>query len=64
MRSSLGALDPALEIRDLHLWRLGPGHFALAVSLRTPQPMTPSQYKARLADLKSLSHMTIEVERA
>lgn len=62
VRARLRFQDPDLEIRDLHLWRLGPGHFALVASLRAPQPLMPAQYKARLAGLASLSHVTIEVE--
>jgi cation diffusion facilitator family transporter len=62
VRQRLLATDPALEIRDLHLWRIGPGHFALSVSLRAAQPLSLAQYKARLAELQSLSHVTIEVD--
>ena len=51
-------------IHDLHLWRIGPGHYALSVSLRAAQPLALAQYKARLADLKTLSHVTIEVDHA
>jgi Co/Zn/Cd efflux system component len=60
----LQSRNPDVEIRDLHLWRIGPGHFALTVSLRALQPLTPSQYKAQLADLEPLSHVTIEVDHA
>lgn len=50
------------RIFDLHLWRVGPGHVAGIVSLVSSQPQVPSVYKNRLADLRSLSHVTIEVE--
>jgi cation diffusion facilitator family transporter len=50
------------RIFDLHLWRVGPGHVAGIVSLVSTQPQVPSVYKKRLADLRSLSHVTIEVE--
>jgi cation diffusion facilitator family transporter len=50
------------RIFDLHLWRIGPGHVAGIVSLVSSQPQVPSVYKSRLADLRSLSHVTIEVE--
>jgi cation diffusion facilitator family transporter len=50
------------RIFDLHLWRVGPGHVAGIVSLVSSQPQVPSAYKSRLADLPSLSHVTIEVE--
>jgi cation diffusion facilitator family transporter len=50
------------RIFDLHLWRIGPGHVAGIVSLVSSQPQGPGVYKKRLADLRSLSHVTIEVE--
>jgi cation diffusion facilitator family transporter len=50
------------RIFDLHLWRVGPGHVAGIVSLVSSQPQGPSVYRKRLADLRSLSHVTIEVE--
>jgi cation diffusion facilitator family transporter len=51
------------RVTDLHLWRLGPGHYAAMASLVSTAPQTPAQYKARLGDLPSLSHVTVEVER-
>jgi cation diffusion facilitator family transporter len=50
------------RVTDLHLWRLGPGHYAAMASLVSTAPQTPAQYKARLEDLPSLSHVTVEVE--
>jgi len=64
VRSRLRGADPDNDIRDLHLWRIGPGHYALVVSLRATHPHTPAEYKARLKDLSSLRHVTIEVNRA
>jgi cation diffusion facilitator family transporter len=49
------------RVADLHLWRVGPGHAAAVVSLVAERPAPPASYKARLADLPSLSHVTIEV---
>jgi cation diffusion facilitator family transporter len=49
------------RVTDLHVWRLGPGHDAVIVSLSSDRPAAPAVYKARLAGLKSLSHVTIEV---
>jgi cation diffusion facilitator family transporter len=50
------------RVTDLHLWRLGPGHYAAIVSLVSTAPQTPAQYKARLESLPGLSHLTVEVE--
>jgi cation diffusion facilitator family transporter len=49
------------RIRDLHLWRLAPGHDALLLSIETDRPQPPDTYKRRLTDLPTLSHITIEV---
>jgi cation diffusion facilitator family transporter len=49
------------RIADLHLWRVGPGHHAAVVSIVSDRPEPPAHYKARLADIAGLSHVTIEV---
>jgi cation diffusion facilitator family transporter len=50
------------RVTDLHLWRVGPGHCAVLVSLVSDKPKQPAVYKKRLAGLKGLSHVTVEVE--
>nr|MBA3493938.1 CDF family Co(II)/Ni(II) efflux transporter DmeF [Gammaproteobacteria bacterium] len=50
------------RVDDLHLWQVGPGHAALMVSLSAQNPKSPTAYKALLADLSGLSHITIETE--
>ena len=52
------------QIADLHLWRLGPGHLGAIVSVITRQARGPAYYRGRLAAFPSLSHLTIEVNRA
>lgn len=52
------------RIADLHLWRVGPGHLAAAVTLVSDRPRSPDYYKRRLAGLNHLSHVTIEVAPA
>jgi len=49
------------RVSDLHLWRVGPGHNAAVVSLVSDQPEPPAVYKARLAGVAGLSHITVEV---
>ncbi len=61
-----GRVRDALErdgdrVADLHLWRLGPGHMALVVSVVSDRPQPPDRYKARLSALPRLSHVTVEV---
>ena len=49
------------EVVDLHLWQVGPGHRSAIVSIVTGEPLPPAAYKALLADLPTLSHVTVEV---
>ena len=51
------------RVADLHLWRLGPGHAAVIVSVVTDDPQPTPFYKARLAGIEGLSHVTVEVNR-
>ena len=62
IRQALEA-DADTHVTDLHLWRLGPGHDGLVVSVEASSPADPAHYKARLATLGGLSHVTIEVNR-
>jgi cation diffusion facilitator family transporter len=50
------------RVTDLHLWQVGPGHRAVLLSVVSDKPKTPAVYKKRLAGLKGLSHVTVEVE--
>ncbi|MDH6231022.1 cation diffusion facilitator family transporter [Mesorhizobium soli] len=52
------------RVADLHLWRLGPGHMGLIVSVVSALPQQPESYKSRLAGLPRLSHVTVEVHAA
>jgi cation diffusion facilitator family transporter len=49
------------RVADLHLWQLGPGHAGLIAAVVSERPQPPQTYKARLADIDGLSHVTIEV---
>ena len=49
------------RVADLHFWRLGPGHVGVIVSVVSDRPEAPERYKARLAGLAGLSHVTVEV---
>ena len=50
------------RVSDLHVWRVGPGHCAAIVSLVSDRPEPANAYKARLADIHGISHITVEVE--
>ncbi len=52
------------RLTDLHVWRLGPGHLGAIVSVATPSDRGAAFYRQRLARLRLLSHVTVEVDRA
>ena len=52
------------RLTDLHIWRLGPGHLGAIVSVETAGTRQPQFYRDRLARFTSLSHVTIEIDRA
>jgi cation diffusion facilitator family transporter len=52
------------RLTDLHLWRLGPGHLGVVVSVVTGKPRDPAFYRGVLSRFKTLSHVTVEVTRA
>ena len=59
-----GFLEKELKARipDLHLWRLGPGHRGLIVSLISPDTISAEAVKATLRTrYPDLSHVTVEV---
>ena len=45
LRAELGA-----TVADLHLWRVGPGHQSLIVSLVSPDEVTAEAVKAKLRE--------------
>ena len=50
------------RVADLHLWRLGPGHRGLIVSLVSPDPVSAETVKEALRRRHpDLSHVTVEV---
>lgn len=62
-----GEIRQALEnhgdrLTDLHVWRVGPGHYAAIIAVASTAPQSPANYKAMLAHIHELSHVTVEVE--
>ena len=49
------------QVRDLHLWRLGPGHLGAIVSIDCHGQADAAFYRARLERLPFISHLTVEV---
>jgi cation diffusion facilitator family transporter len=54
-------VDADNRVTDLHVWRVGPGHFAVIVSVVTHFPKPPEYYKKLLAGRVELVHVTVEV---
>jgi len=48
---------------DFHLWRLGPGHLGAIVAVATERPRDPDYYQKLLRPFRTLSHITVEVQR-
>ncbi|HVZ28618.1 MAG TPA: CDF family Co(II)/Ni(II) efflux transporter DmeF [Rhizomicrobium sp.] len=54
--------EMGMRVADLHLWRLGPGHEGLIVSLVSPDETSAEKVKAALRKhYPDLSHVTVEV---
>ena len=54
--------DLGARVADLHLWRLGPGHQGLIVSLVSPDATTAEQVKTAIRHRHpGLSHVTVEI---
>ncbi len=65
--STTGAVRAAIEadadnkVADLHLWHVGPAHYAVTVALVTHQPREPAYYKTLLEGIPGLAHVIVEV---
>lgn len=53
--------DSAVQLDDVHVWQVGPGQYAAIVALQADQPAPPARYKAQLAGVAGLVHVTVEV---
>lgn len=51
------------RIYDLHVWRLGPGHYGVILGVVSDQPLSAEAYRAKLSHLPTLSHVTVETRR-
>ncbi|MDT8387117.1 MAG: CDF family Co(II)/Ni(II) efflux transporter DmeF [Thiogranum sp.] len=51
------------RVADLHIWSVGPGHYAVILSVVTHHPQPPEHYKKLLSGFDQLSHITVEVNR-
>ncbi|BDG03173.1 CDF family Co(II)/Ni(II) efflux transporter DmeF [Anaeromyxobacter oryzae] len=49
------------RVADLHVWRVGPRHLAVIVSVVTHAPREPAYYRGLLGGFPDLAHVTVEV---
>ena len=56
--------DADNTVADLHLWRVGPGHWAAIVSLVTHHPRYLAHYRKLLEPVHEISHLTVEIQSA
>jgi cation diffusion facilitator family transporter len=50
------------RVTDFHLWRLGPGHLGAIVGVVTAQGRDSAFYRNCLGKIRSISHVTVDVE--
>ncbi len=55
--------DGDAEIADLHVWRVGRSSHAAVVTVVAREPLAPDAYRARVAGIASLAHVSVEVNR-
>ncbi|HEY1386383.1 MAG TPA: CDF family Co(II)/Ni(II) efflux transporter DmeF [Dongiaceae bacterium] len=60
IRSDVEAKDGD-RVADLHVWRVGPGHFAAIVAIVTRRATDAAELKASLKTRYPLAHLTVEV---
>jgi cation diffusion facilitator family transporter len=49
------------RLADFHVWSIGPGIYAAALSVVTHHPQPPDHYKALIPDSLGIAHVTVEV---
>ena len=56
--------DQDSQVTDLHVWSIGPEIYAAEISIVAGNPVSPSDYKARIPKSLGLVHITIEVHNS
>jgi cation diffusion facilitator family transporter len=64
IREVIGELPAGTQLTDLHVWRVGNGAYACAISLLThDMALTPLQVREALAIHEEIVHVTVEIHR-
>lgn len=53
--------DADNRVSDLHIWRVGPHHLAVIISIVTHHPKSPENYKKLLGGFEEFAHVAVEV---
>jgi len=53
--------DSDNRITDIHIWKVGPNHYAAIISIVTHSPKATEYYKELLSEFHRLAHITIEI---
>ena len=61
IRRTLNSAPVAVELRDLHVWRVGKGSYACILSVATGAPVTPEYFRQLLQEHPEIVHVTVEV---
>lgn len=54
--------DGDTRISDMHIWQVGAGKFAAAISVVAHHPKPPEEYRQALKIHEELVHVTVEVQ--
>lgn len=55
--------DGDAKVADLHVWQVGASAWSAALSVVADRPLPAAEYRARLAAITPLRHVTVEVHR-
>ncbi|NSL56980.1 CDF family Co(II)/Ni(II) efflux transporter DmeF [Uliginosibacterium aquaticum] len=61
IREVIAASPVPATIRDLHVWRVGKGSYAVILSLSVAEPVSAEYFRAQLAIHEELVHITVEL---
>jgi cation diffusion facilitator family transporter len=63
IRRTLREVPIPVEVRDLHVWRIGKGSYACILSVDTSAPVSPEYFRSALLAHTEIVHLTVEVNR-
>ena len=64
IREALREAPIAVEIHDLHVWRVGRGKYACILGIATDAPVTPEYFRTLLRAHDEIAHVTVEISRS